>query len=164
MPLVLDSARDMLRHTVATLAYRAAKTFREAPPEFATYKAGPTTRTPVEILAHMGDLLDWALTIVRGQTKWHTATPLPWDQEVERFFASLRAFDDVLASDAELAASVGVVFQGPIADALTHTGQLAMLRRMSGAPIKGESYNRATIERGRVGEFQAPADPRYEFE
>jgi len=159
-----DSARGMLRHVVATIAYRAAKALRGAPEEFAAYKAGPTTRTPIEIVAHMGDLFNWSLTLLRGESKWNTSTPLGWTEEQARFFATLRAFDDYLVSGAPLALSVERVFQGPVADALTHTGQLAMLRRMAGVPMKGESYARATIEAGRVGPDQVPIDPKFEFD
>src|SRR5512146_1284862 len=93
----LDSSRQMLRHTVATLAYRAGKALRGAPGSFASFNTGEGGRTPAHIVAHMGDLLDWALSIARGAQAWHDSTPLPWVQEVERFFAALRAFDDYLA-------------------------------------------------------------------
>ncbi|HEV2448359.1 MAG TPA: hypothetical protein VGS58_20645, partial [Candidatus Sulfopaludibacter sp.] len=139
----------MLRHTVATLAYRAGKALRGAPPEFAAYRADATSRTPAEILAHMGDLFDWALSLANGNQKWHNSAPLPWDQEVERFFAALQAFDARLASDAPLAESPEKLFQGPVADALTHTGQIAMLRRMAGCKMSGENYPVAEIVAGR---------------
>ena len=160
----MEFDRASLRHCVATLAYRAAKALRDAPPGFAGFRAAPDARTPVEILAHMGDLFDWALRMVRGESRWTAATPLPWDAECARFFTALRAFDDHLASEAPIACEVTRVFQGPVADALTHTGQLTMLRRLCGAPVKGESYNRADIVAGRVGSEQTPADPRFEFE
>jgi hypothetical protein len=160
----MEFDRASLRHCVATLAYRAAKTMRGAPPGFADYRPAPGANSPVQIVAHMGDLFDWALRMVLGELRWTTATPQPWDDECARFFAALRAFDDHLASDAPLAYDAARVFQGPVADALTHTGQLAMLRRLSGAPMKGESYNRADIAPGRVGPEQVPADPRYEFD
>ena len=153
---------DMLRHTVATLAYRAGKTLRGAPPEFATFHAGPTTRTPGEILAHMGDLLDWALSIPDGREKWRNSEPLPWDEGSARFFAALEAFDRRLASGAPAACPAERLFQGPIADALTHTGQIAMLRRLAGCPVRGENYHRAEIVVGRCGAEQAA--PKVEFD
>ena len=156
--------RELLRHTVATLAYRAAKATRGAPDAFATFKAGPTSRTPVEVLAHMGDLFDWALSMAAGAPRWNTSEPKPWSEERERFFATLKRFDDRLASPEPLAYEVTRLFQGPVADALTHTGQLTMLRRIYGAPVKGESYNRADIAVGRVGAEQTPANPKYEFD
>ena len=156
--------RGFFRHTVATLAYRAAKTMRDAPTGFAAFKAGPTSRTPVEIVAHMGDLMDWALSMASGAPKWNNSTPLPWEKECARFFAALAAFDGALEDDVPLHYDLTRLFQGPVADALTHTGQLAMMRRLSGAPMKGESYNRADIAIGRVGAEQTPADPRYEFD
>jgi hypothetical protein len=146
-----DQKREMLRHTVATLAYRGAKAVRGAPDSFASFEASEGTRTPAQILAHVGDLLDWALSIAGGKETWHNSEPLEWSKEVERFHTSLRSLDDYLASDSELDASCERIFQGPIADALTHVGQLAMLRRIAGGPIKGENYSRAKIESGRVG-------------
>ena len=147
----------LLRHTVATLAYRAGKTLRGAPPDFAAFKAAPATRTPVEILAHMGDLFDWALCLADGRHEWHDSVPLPWDDEVARFFRALQTFDDRLAANQDLKHPAEKIFQGPIADALTHTGQLAMLRRMAGAPVRGENYFMADIACGRVGAEQPAA-------
>lgn len=150
----------MLRHTVATLAYRGAKAVRGASDSFASFTGG--TRTPAQILAHIGDLLDWALSIAKGNETWHNSEPLAWSQEVDRFHAALKSFDDYLASDAELDGTCERLFQGPIADALTHVGQIAMLRRMAGEPMKGENYSRAKIEAGRVGADQET--PKREFD
>jgi len=130
-----DPKRELLRHTVATLGYRSSKTLRDAPNDFASFRIGETTRTPGEILAHMGDLLDWAFSHALGGQKWNDSTPLPWEQEVARFFEALKKFDDYLASDAPLNAPGEKIFQGPIADALTHVGQLAMLRRLRAVPF-----------------------------
>lgn len=149
------TARQLLRHTLATLAYRAGKALRGAPASFAEFSSGEKGRMPLEILAHMGDLFDWALSISKGAETWKNSKPLPWDREVERFFAAIKAFDDYLASDAPLASPAEKLFQGPIADALTHTGQINMLRRMAGCPIKGENYFRADITAGREGVEQA---------
>jgi hypothetical protein len=145
----------MFRHTLATLAYRAGKALRGAPPEFAGYRAQPGSRTPAEILAHMGDLFDWALSIANGKQTWHNSPPLPWDEEVARFFAALEAFDQRIASDEALGCPAEKLFQGPVADALTHTGQIAMLRRMAGCAMRGENYFVADIAAGRVGAEQA---------
>jgi hypothetical protein len=144
-----------LRHTVATLAYRAGKTLRGAPAGFENFAPVPGTRTPAQILAHMGDLLDWALGLADGRNEFHESEPLPWDQETERFFRALAAFDQRLTSDAPLGFPADRIFAGPIADALTHTGQIAMLRRMAGSPVRGENYFRAEITTGRVGKDQA---------
>ena len=157
-----DNKREMLRHTVATLAYRGGKVLRDAPAEFADYRAGETSRTPGEILAHLGDLLDWALVMAQGRQAWQNSKPLTWEQGADRFFAALRAFDDYLRSNDPLGVTEERLFQGPIADALTHVGQIAMLRRMAGGAIRGENYFKADIEIGRVGSAQAA--PLSEFD
>jgi hypothetical protein len=156
------SARQMLRHTVATLAYRAGKTLRGAPASFARFESAASTRRPVEILAHMGDLFDWAAALAEGRHEWHNSTPLPWEDEVRRFFATLARFDAVLASNQPLGFSAERLFQGPVADALTHVGQIALLRRMAGMPVLGENYFRADIAAGCVGLEQAAAKVEFE--
>ena len=148
---------DLLRHTVATLAYRAGKAMRGAPAEFANFRAAQGSRTPAEIVAHMGDLFDWALALADGKYFWQNSPPLEWEAGMARFFATLEAFDHRLASDQPLGSPAEKLFQGPIADALTHTGQIAMLRRMAGCPCRAENYFRAQIETGRVGLAQAAA-------
>jgi hypothetical protein len=158
----MDDKRALLRHTVATVAYRGAKAVRGAPASFAAYSADDTPRTPAKILAHIGDLFDWALTQARGAEAWNDSTPLEWDREVERFFATLERFDQYLASDAPLAVTPERLFQGAVADSLAHVGQLAMLRRLAGAKMKSENYSRADIVAGRVGAEQTP--PKREFD
>lgn len=157
-----DASRDLLRHAVATLAYRGGKALRGAPVGFAEFRVADTTRTPSQILAHIGDLLDWALSVAKGAEQWHNSRPLPWDKGAERFFAALQAFDAYLASDAPLAAPAEKLFQAPIADALTHIGQISMLRRLAGAPVRGENYSRADIVVGRIGPAQTA--PEHEFD
>jgi len=158
----IDASRQLLRHTVATVAYRAAKTLRDAPRTFATFHIGDKTRTPAQIVAHLGDLFDWAHAMVSGNPAWKDSQPQAWTAEAERFFAAVKKFDDYLASSEPLKAPVESLFQGPVADALTHVGQLAMLRRLANAPIKGENYFKAEIIDGHVGPEQSA--PRYEFE
>ena len=158
----MDEKRALLRHTVATVAYRGAKAVRGAPASFASYSPDGSARTPAKILAHIGDLYDWALSQAKGAETWNDSTPLAWDREVERFFGTLQRFDDYLASDAPLAATAEKIFQGAVADSLTHVGQIAMLRRLSGAKMKSENYSRAEIVVGRVGAGQTA--PKREFD
>ena len=157
-----DEKRELLRHTLATLAYRASKAVRDAPPQFADFRASDTSRAPVQILAHMGDLMLWGKRLADGTRKWENSTPLAWPAEVDRFFARLGEFESYLASDAPLQETPEKLFQGAIADALQHTGQLTLLRRASGAPIRGENYHKADIASGRVGPEQAK--PKFEFD
>jgi hypothetical protein len=150
-----DPARKLLRHTVATLSYRGGKTLRGAPESFAKFQMAAGSRTPEQILAHLGDLFDWALSLAKGRQAWHDSQPLPWSEEMNRFFHALEDFDEYLASDRPLGFSCEQLFQGPIADALTHVGQLAMLRRLAGSPVRPENYLQAQITIGRVGAEQA---------
>ena len=134
----------MLRHTLATLAYRLDRALDGAPADFGGFRAGETVRTPAEILAHMGDLMDWAVGLGEGVHQWHDSAPLAWDAEVARFRAALQKLDARLA-DGPLGCDERRLFQGPIADALTHTGQIALLRRMYGSPVKPKNYFKAEI-------------------
>ena len=102
------------------------------------------------------------LSIAQGKQSWKNSQPLPWDAETDRFFAALQNFDDYLASAEPLHVPAEKLFQGPVADALTHVGQIAMMRRMAGGPIKGENYFVADIVSGCVGPQQAA--PKREFD
>src|ERR1700690_3411418 len=116
----MADSRELLRHTLATVAYRGAKAIRNPGPDFSEYRGSETSRTPAKILAHIGDLMDWGLAMAKGRRDWHDSAPLPWEKESERFFTALKRFDDFLVSDKPLAVSAEKLFQGPIADALTH--------------------------------------------
>jgi hypothetical protein len=157
-----DPARLALRQMAATLAYRAAKVLRDVPPDFAHRNFGDSTRQPVRILAHMADLMSWGISLAGGGKEWKPVGSDDWNTEMHRFFAGLAAFDAALAADGELKGSIDKLIQGPLADALTHVGQLAMLRGMAGAPVRPESYARAVITAGRVGLDQE--EPRAEFD
>jgi hypothetical protein len=153
----MSTDRQLLRHTLATLAYRCGKTLRDAPDGFSEFRLSHDTRTPGNLLTHIGNVLEWTLALAKDEKKPFQSSPLSWNDEVAQFYQLLRDLDDYLASDAPLHASAEKLFQGPIADALTHTGQLALLRRMAGAPIRGENYFVADIVTGNVGNDQAKA-------
>lgn len=159
--MTADPKRELLRHCLATLAYRGGKTLRGAPEDFGGFRPADGSRTPGEVLAHVGDLMDWAVALCDGRHVWHDSKPLPWPLEVERFFTALKAFDDRLAGDGDLGYPPERLFQGPVADALTHVGQIGMMRRMAGSPVRGENYFKAEIAAGRVGSDQAK--PAREF-
>jgi hypothetical protein len=156
------AARHLLRHTLATLAYRAGKVLRDVPADFAGFRLTPASRSAVEILAHMVDLMGWAERLAHGEYRWEATGVDDWDTAVDEFFAALAKVDAALADTTLAPYPAGVMFQGPIADALTHVGQMAMMRGVAGEPVRPESYARATIEPGRVGREQAP--PGREFD
>ena len=155
------TTRAVVRHLAATLAYRAAKVLRDVPPGFAQAAFGDSTRKPVLIVSHLADLMAWAITLTRGAYVWKAEGSGDWQTEVARFFDNMATLDRELASNAG-DVSIEKLIQGPLADALTHVGQLAMLRGMAGAPVRPESYARAEIVAGRVGLEQAP--PGREFD
>ncbi|HEV7668193.1 MAG TPA: hypothetical protein VGS22_06695 [Thermoanaerobaculia bacterium] len=151
----MTDERQLLRHTLATLAYRGGKALRGAPPTFGTFRAAPDSRSAGEILAHICDLFDWATLLVAGRQVWTDGPVLPWEEGCVRFFAGLEAFERALETAEPLAVPEEKLFQGPIADAFTHIGQIAMLRRLAGSPVRGENYFKAEIVTGRVGPDQA---------
>src|SRR4051812_12980677 len=150
-----DADRHFLRHTLATLAYRVEKPLRDTPDGFAGVSAGAGGRSAGQLVAHMSDLLEWSFHMARGEHRWAPMPPTTWESDVERFWEAVAALDIFLASDAPLGANAKSLFQGPIADALTHTGQLIMLRRLAERPIRSENYAAAEIRAGRVGQEQS---------
>ena len=151
---------QLLRHCLATLAYRADKAVRGAPDGFSSFSVREGSRTPGRILAHLCDLMDWAGHMAAGRQVWRDTEPQAWESDVARLFAAMKVLDDAIAREPE--APLERLFQGPIADALTHVGQIAMLRRMAGAPIRGENYSKADIAAGRLE--PAPGAKRVEFD
>jgi hypothetical protein len=157
-----------LRHTLATLAYRAEKVLRDVPPDFPSFVASAQTRPPLAIVAHLGDLMEWGERTVRGEHRWAPTPQTSWADATQRFFDSLAALDRAVADGMPASDVAAIVFQGPVADALTHVGQLALLRGMVGAAVRPESYARAHVTVGRVGadqdarrvEFDADSSPQ----
>jgi hypothetical protein len=150
-----ESNLQLLRHTLAALAYRAARALENAPDTFATFDGAG--RTPLQILSHMGDLFDWSLSMVQGNQSWHNSSPQGWDEEKRRFFTTLGAFDAYLVSGQPIHAPLERLLQGPVADALTHVGQLAMLRRLAACPMRGENYFVAEVAVGQISPDLPPA-------
>jgi hypothetical protein len=150
-----------LRHLLATLAYRAAKVLRDVPPGFAAFGEGPGRR-PVNIVAHMADLMEWGTRLADGEYRWSAGGGEDWDAEVQRFLRGMRALDDAIVTHGPSGRDAEMLISGPLADALTHVGQLAMLRGAAGAPVRPESYARADITIGRLGLDQAA--PHREFD
>lgn len=157
-----DEGCELLRHTLATLAYRGGKALRGVPDGVARLKVAEGSRTPLEILAHVNDLLDWALSLCRGEHAWQDSAPTDWEGESARFHAALASLDTYLAGTEPIGFPATRIFQGPVADALAHVGQINYLRRLGGAPVRGENYFKAEVTVGRVGPDQAP--PGREFD
>jgi hypothetical protein len=159
---VVTTSDSWLRHTLATLAYRAEKALRDAPPELAEFRASPQSRPALALVAHLGDLMEWGVRMTRGEMRWAVVRQTSWSAATDRFFAAIAELDAALAAPAAECLRHEIIFQGPIADALTHVGQLSMMRGMLGAPVRPESYARAAIAAGRVGRDQS--DARVEFD
>lgn len=156
----MDDKRAMLRHCLATLAYRTQKALRGAPESFGSYEAGNQVRTPSDLVRHMTSVLGYARTFFEGGE--YRADPLPdFAAEVTRFHATLEDLARHLTGDAELAGTTEErLLQGPFADAMAHAGQLAMLRRLSGSPVPPENFIEATVDPANLGPQQPePVSP-----
>jgi hypothetical protein len=153
---------QFLRHALATLAYRAGKVLRDYPQAGAERRLAPTMRTPLELVGHLADLMEWGESLAHGESRWNAGPALDWSSACERFFRGLEALDRALADADPRSRPPGQIFQGPVADALTHVGQLALLRGALGSAVRPESYARAEIQVGHVGREQPP--PAFEFD
>lgn len=152
----MTESRRLLQHFLAAVAYRTQKAVREAPAGFADFRAGPHVRTPHELLWHMTRVIGYARTMLRGG-EFKPAAEATFEAEVLRFHAVLAALHADLADEGLTAAITDSQFlQGPLADAMTHAGQLAMLRRLAGSPVPPENFIYANIETERVGPDQPP--------
>ena len=142
--------KKLIRHFIATLAYRTTKVIREVPKAYPNLSVGSGIRMPVEILHHMSDVLLFAYKALVQSDR--VEIPLaPWETEVERFYDVLGRLDEAIVSGAEpRELSWEQLLQGPLSDVMTHVGQLAMLRRLAGDPVPGENFSRAEIQIGKV--------------
>ena len=154
--------RNLLRHAVATLAYRAEKVLRDPPDGFAALKLSPSSRSALEIVSHLGDLMEWGARMARGEYLWDARPSREWSAACDRFFESVKALDEAIGHAHFDKYPVEMIFQGPIADALTHVGQLSLMRGVAGGAVRPESYARAEIQAGRVGREQSSV--RKEFD
>jgi len=150
--LTIDGKLELFRHVVATVAYRGGLAISDAPEHFSIFRLNETTRTPGELLAHIGDLLEGSLHLIKGELVYLTSAPLSWEEEIARFFSAVGELDSYLASGAPLACPMEKLIQGPIGDALTHVGQIVMLRRLAGKPVRVEAYFTAEIVAGMVNQ------------
>jgi len=145
----MEETRHLLRHLLATFAFRTATCLRDAPAGFAYFGAGNGVRTPAEVIRHMTGLMYFAHGLL-VETPRLELPPLDWDGEVVRLQAALRDLDEAVAAASQWQSDPLAALQGPLADALTHTGQLATLRRLAGSPIQGGNYARAGIRAGEL--------------
>lgn len=145
-----DPKRDILRHLVAAIAFRGNVAVREAPEDFADFKPYGSTRTPGEILAHIGDLLEGSTFLLKGEMHMLNSAPMPWRDQTVRFRNAVNELDSFLAGQQPINVSVERLVQGPIADALTHIGQIVFLRRAAGSAVRSEQYFQADIEPGKT--------------
>jgi hypothetical protein len=156
----VDRDRELLLHFLAAIAYRTQKALRGAPAGFPDFTPGLQIRTPVGILRHMTSLMGQARTHFAGGSYPLLPEPLPtFEEEIARFHGTLEAVGDNLREGTRLREiSTEQLLQGPLADTMTHVGQLAMLRRLAGSPIAPENFIYADIRADRLGVQQAPPE------
>jgi hypothetical protein len=156
----MDKQRETIRHVLAVLAYRTQKAIRDSDEDFPYFQAGNGTRTPIELVRHMSSVLGYARTFFIGGI--YRADPLiSFSEEIKRFHSLLADLSAHLAAGTQIKEiSLIQLLQGPISDAMTHAGQLAMLRRLAGSPVASENFIFAEISAERLGSIQPlPAAP-----
>lgn len=159
----MEPQRRILRHFLAAIAYRAQKALRGAPHDFGDFRAAPGVRTPHQLVRHMSDVLGYARTRLAGG-EWRARRLPTFEQEVTRFHEILADLSHHIATGAFVDTTPERLLQGPLADAMSHAGQLAMLRRLAGSPIPPENFIEAEIQTDNVGPDQrAPVSPDAEW-
>ena len=142
---------DLLRHFLSTISYRTEKALEKAPDNFPDLQLREGVRTPKEIMHHINELIIRTKARLNDEDmKTVTVEPMDWEDEVNRLFFAVHELDKVIVAkqdvlDPDLTKRL---LQGPLADAMTHIGQLAMLRRLSGSPIIAENFMAADISAG----------------
>jgi len=141
--------RSLLRHLTATIAYRADAALEGAPADLAGFHAGEGARTALELCRHIADLVEWSARLAGGPQAQPAAVADPaadpWPAAVDRIRIACRQLDEQLARADLSAVPVERLVQGPLADSLTHVGQLALLRRLAGHAMAPHNYFRAEV-------------------
>jgi len=157
----METKRKLLNHFLAALAYRTQKALRGAPEDFGSFQVMDGVRTPAELVRHMTSVLGYARTHFVGGRYWPEALE-SFQEEIERFHEMLGLLAQHLRNGDTLLEGMSEerLLQGPFSDAMTHAGQLALLRRLAGAPVPPENFIVANIESDRLGPDQAaPVSP-----
>jgi hypothetical protein len=159
----MDEGKEIVRHFLAALAYRTQNALRGAPIQFSGFDAGAGVRTPHQLVRHMNGLLHYALMVLQTHNldyKGNLET-LSWHEEISRFHETLRHIDRELTHHPDIPQDLlKRLVQGPLSDAMTHVGQLGLLRRMSGSPVSAENFMKANIQTGQISDMQLePARP-----
>jgi hypothetical protein len=142
----MTESRKLLQHFLAAIAYRTQKALRDAPLGYAEFRPSPTSRTPYELLWHMTGLIGYARTMLHGG-EFAPPRLATLEAEVERFHATLELLSrDFADGSLEARISDEQFLQGPLADTMTHVGQLAYLRRLYGDPVPSENFIFASID------------------
>ena len=154
------NSRELLQHFLGALAYRTQKALRDAPESFADFRIAPTARTPFELVWHMTGVIGYARTFLNGG-EFAPPRLAAFADEVKRFHETMAALSDDFGNTSLTPRITDAQFlQGPLADAMTHAGQLAMLRRLHGSPVPSENFIFAKVSAGNVGHEQPlPAAP-----
>lgn len=143
----MSDKQDMLRHLLATLAYRTQKALRNAPEHFGSFQAGVDVRTPKELLHHMSSLISYTLNALRDASPNPLTQTPDFQGDIDRFHALLAQLSVALGSASLQKTQLAErLLQGPFSDAMTHVGQLTLLRRLAGAPVPSEDFFRAAID------------------
>ena len=157
----MEDKRKLLNHFLAALAYRTQKALREAPEDFGSFRVVEGVRTPAELVRHMASVLGYARTFFVGG-HYRPEALASFNEEIERFHEMLGLLAQHLRNGDALREGMTEerLLQGPFSDAMTHAGQLALLRRFAGAPVPPENFIVAEIKEERLGPDQPkPVSP-----
>lgn len=149
----MSNKSEMLRHFLASIAYRATKAIKNAPDNYPTFNLGKGVKTPLRILHHITGVLTYAHSFFEHYETTHFEVK-SWSAEINELYKILSKLDVSIQEKNPNKVTEEQLLQGPFSDAMTHVGQLSMLRRMVDSPIPSENFIFADIRKGEVGPDQ----------
>ena len=149
----MSNKSEMLRHFLASITYRATKAIKNVPETYPAHDLGKGVKTPLRILHHITGVLTYAHSFFEHYDTTHIDVK-SWDAEVGEFYSILSKLDKSIQEKKPKEVTEEQLLQGPLSDAMTHIGQLSMLRRLADSPLPSENFIFADVRKGAVGPNQ----------
>ncbi len=136
---LMNQNSHFIQHFLKVLSYRFEKAIHNAAESYPKHASGHGIRTPLELLGHMNGVLEFAISSLKNQPR-RNIPEQSWQEQITLYYEKLKELNQLMQENSFDTDTLERILQGPLADAMTHIGQLAMMRRLANSAIAGENY------------------------